>query len=171
MINKGYFRSANLIDTIMALSKDIFKRGTLDFLLLVLLQEQDMYGRQMKEELSRRTNGVYSLVEGAMYPVLYRLEEQQLITHYERRVSKRQVKIFYHLTSEGLACVRELRDDYLSIAGCINTILEEIPKEAQPDEQLLSVADCSTAVQDVYSLGSAAILPAPTASGRAEPAF
>ena len=147
----------------MALSKDIFKRGTLDFLLLVLLQEQDMYGRQMKEELEKRTNGVYSLAEGAMYPVLYRLEEQNYIIHYERKITKRQVKIFYHLTDSGLSCVRELRDDYLAIAQGINTILNTIPKEAQPDESLLFTADGNSAIQDVSPSDIAAILPIPTA--------
>ena len=49
------------------------RRGTIDLLLLTLLQEEDMYGYQLSQQLARRSGGLYTMTEGSMYPSLYRM--------------------------------------------------------------------------------------------------
>ena len=48
--------------------------GTL--LVLSLLDKGDMYGYQMIEELSRRSNQVFQMQEGTLYPILHALEKE-----------------------------------------------------------------------------------------------
>ena len=47
--------------------------GNTEMLILKLLQEQDMYGYQMIEELSRRSNKTFELKAGTLYPLLHLL--------------------------------------------------------------------------------------------------
>ena len=44
--------------------------GSTAMLLLKLLQERDMYGYQMIDELSRRSQNVFELKAGTLYPIL-----------------------------------------------------------------------------------------------------
>lgn len=70
------------------------KRGTVDLLLLTLLHEEDMYGYQLSQELSNRSEGLYVMPEGSMYPTLYRMLEKGLISRpsgYRRQASRQSV--------------------------------------------------------------------------------
>jgi len=51
------------------------KKATIEMLLLNLLKEQDMYGYQLSQELKKRSSGLYTILEGSMYPILYRLND------------------------------------------------------------------------------------------------
>ena len=44
----------------MALSEGI-KRGTVELLILTILQDQDMYGYLLSQELASRSKGLYTL--------------------------------------------------------------------------------------------------------------
>ena len=53
-------------------------------LLLKLLEEEDMYGYQMIRKLEERSDNVFSLKEGTMYPILHALEEEGAVESYEK---------------------------------------------------------------------------------------
>ena len=71
------------------------KKATIELLLLKLLDEGDMYGYQLSGELKRRSNGQYTILEGSMYPILYRLTEGGYISFYETKVGVRQTRVYY----------------------------------------------------------------------------
>lgn len=98
----------------MALS-DGFKRGTVELLILTLLQDQDMYGYQLSQELAARSRGLYSLQESSMYPTLYRLVEKKLISDRQEKVGKRRIRVYYHLEEAGKIYLKALRKEYCSI--------------------------------------------------------
>ena len=106
----------------MALSEGI-KRGTVELLILTLLQDKDMYGYQLSQELTRRSNGLYTLQESSMYPTLYRLVEKGMITDRREQVGRRKVRVYYHLDETGKKHVKALRDEYCSICRGIFSIL------------------------------------------------
>ena len=47
------------------------KKGVLEILVLHLLSEQDMYGYQLIMALDERSQGMFKLKEGTLYPILY----------------------------------------------------------------------------------------------------
>lgn len=106
----------------MALSEGV-KRGTVELLLLTLLQDQDMYGYQLSQELARRSNGLYTLQESSMYPTLYRLVEKGMITDRQEKVGKRKVRVYYHLEKNGQDYLQALRREYFGICRGILFIL------------------------------------------------
>ena len=60
------------------------KKATIEMLLLNLLKEQDMYGYQLSQELKKRSSGLYTILEGSMYPILYRLNDSGYISFFEK---------------------------------------------------------------------------------------
>ena len=74
--------------------------GSTSMLLLRLLEEKDMYGYEMIETLESRSNHVFSLKAGTLYPLLHTLEEKQYLTCYEREANGKTRK-YYSLTREG----------------------------------------------------------------------
>ena len=67
-------------------------------LLLKLLEEEDMYGYQMIRKLEERSNQVFSLKEGTLYPMLHSLEEQEAVESYESQAETGRKRKYYRLT-------------------------------------------------------------------------
>lgn len=107
-----------------AYNPNYFRKGLLPLLLLHLLKEQDMYGYELVKTISSRTNGVISVKEGAMYPVLYQMLEAGQIS--ERRVpyKKRMTHIYYHLEEPGHRLLQELKQEYLHVTQTMMEFLE-----------------------------------------------
>lgn len=106
----------------MAISENL-KRGTIELLLLTLLQENDMYGYQLSQELSFRSGGRYTLQESSMYPTLYRLLDKGVISDRKVLVGKRRTRIYYHLEPSGEVYLKQIRAEYLSVCGGVLAIL------------------------------------------------
>lgn len=99
------------------------KKATIEMFLLKLLAEGDMYGYQLSQELKKRSNGNYTILEGSMYPILYRLTDQNHISFYEKKVGKRQTRIYYHLEESGLAYLHSLKQSYADFTAMIAFLL------------------------------------------------
>ncbi len=99
------------------------KKATIEMLLLRLLSEGDMYGYQLTQEFKKRSAGIYTILEGSMYPILYRLTEQNYIFSYERKVGKRQIRIYYHLNEEGKVYLEKLVSSYHEFSNVIEFLL------------------------------------------------
>lgn len=99
------------------------KKATIEMMLLKLLSESDMYGYQMTQELKKRSTGIYTLLEGSMYPILYRLSDQGYISFYEQKITPRQSQVYYHLEEKGIKYLKQLLTDYEQFLGVISFLL------------------------------------------------
>ena len=76
-------------------------RGTLKTVVLKVLQEHPrMYGYQLSKEVSQQTEGKIELTEGALYPILHKLQKDSLVTAEEVAMGKR-IRKYYRLTDKG----------------------------------------------------------------------
>lgn len=91
---------------------------------LRLLRENDRYGYEILRELEQRSNGVLLLNEGALYPVLHKLEAEGHISSYWEDTEGRKRK-YYHLTPEGAALFDAKLTQWESFSKAVNTVLEE----------------------------------------------
>ena len=80
--------------------------------ILALLKREDMYGYQLVQETARISGGKLTTQEGSLYPVLYRLLEQGLISDRRVQVGKRMTRIYYHLEPAGETRLQELIQEY-----------------------------------------------------------
>lgn len=82
----------------MAIDKSLVS-GSISMLLLRLLEEKDMYGYEMIDTLESRSNHVFSLKAGTLYPLLHSLEEKGYLTAYENEVNGKTRK-YYSITKK-----------------------------------------------------------------------
>ena len=66
----------------MAVEKSLLS-GSTAMLILKLLEEKEMYGYEMIETLRERSENVFELKAGTLYPLLHSLEENGALEYYE----------------------------------------------------------------------------------------
>lgn len=81
-------------------------------LLLKLLEEEDMYGYQMIRKLEERSNQVFSLKEGTLYPILHGLEEEEAVESYEKCAETGRMRKYYRLTKKGEKLLRKKQKEW-----------------------------------------------------------
>jgi DNA-binding PadR family transcriptional regulator len=102
------------------------RRGTLILAVLAQLREE-RYGYSLRQALS--SVGV-EIDEGALYPMLRRLEAQGLLASEWREEDKRK-KRFYQLSEEGRAVLARLADEWRAINAALEPLLEPAPSGGQ----------------------------------------
>ncbi len=76
-------------------------QGTLDLLILKVLEGQPTHGYGVARTIERVTDDVLKVEEGSLYPALHRMEERGWISStWGRSENKRRAK-FYTLTEAG----------------------------------------------------------------------
>lgn len=102
------------------------KKGTTELLLLLLLSEADMYGYQLTQEIGARSNQLFILKEGSMYPILYRLMEKGYISDRKEKVGVRRIRVYYHLEAKGYTYLELLKTEYEAIHQGICRIMQSV---------------------------------------------
>ena len=92
--------------------------GSMALLILKLLEDGDKYGYQMTSELKARSEDVFHLKAGTLYPLLHTLEEKGLVTAYEREAAAGKP-----LTKEGQAALREKEAAWHTYADAVGRVL------------------------------------------------
>ena len=101
-----------------------FRRGVMSLVILALLKREDMYGYQLVQETEKRSGGRIITQEGSLYPVLYKLLDQGLISDRKVKVGKRMNRIYYHLEPAGEDRLAELTREYEEMSRGVFMILE-----------------------------------------------
>lgn len=107
------------------------KRGTIELILLSLLSKKDMYGYDICREIEEKSNGLYVVTEGSLYPVLYRMLEKGYITDRSEKVGKRRTRVYYHIEQSGLDYLHEIKREYFSLHNGIMLISGSIEEGEQ----------------------------------------
>ena len=98
--------------------------GSMALLVLKLLEDGDKYGYQMTSELRQRSEDVFHLKAGTLYPLLHTLEEKGLVTAYEREAVAGRPLRDYHLTKGGVAALREKKAGGHAYANAVGRVLK-----------------------------------------------
>jgi transcriptional regulator len=98
-------------------------QGTLDMLVLRALQLEPMHGWGITERIEQWSEEVLSVGQGTLYPALYRLERQGLITSdWDVTENNRRAR-YYKLTAAGRRhVVREL-ESWRRLSRAIDLVL------------------------------------------------
>ena len=67
----------------MAIDRSLVS-GSTSMLILKLLEGKDMYGYEMIEALREKSNNVFELKAGTLYPLLHGMEEKGYLGSYEQ---------------------------------------------------------------------------------------
>lgn len=105
----------------MAIDKSLIQ-GSLTMLILRLLEEKDMYGYEMIETLRGKSNNVFELKAGSLYPLLHSLEEKNFVSSYEDDSSGKTRK-YYHLSGEGKRFLKEKKEEWEVYSTAVSSVL------------------------------------------------
>ena len=97
--------------------------GGTGMLLLSLLSKRDMYGYEMIEELRARSNSIFDLKAGTLYPLLHTLEEQGLVSCYDQSAGESRVRRYYALTSDGRNALAKKQAEWECYVDAVNGVL------------------------------------------------
>ena len=102
------------------------KKGVLEMLVLKLLLNEPKYGYQIIQEMKEKSEEVFLLKDGTLYPILYRLEDDGLVeSEWSETEGRRVPRKYYRITSDGIASFEEIRDVWMRTSGGVNKILED----------------------------------------------
>lgn len=104
------------------MNKNSLYKGTLQNIILKLLsKEVKMYGYQMTQRAKELTEGELEMTEGALYPILHKLENEGIILSEIQNVNGRDRK-YYMLTEKGKKQQAKKEEEMKSYILNLNTI-------------------------------------------------
>lgn len=106
----------------MAIDKSLLT-GSTTMLILKLLDEMDMYGYQMIEELSKKSNNAFELKAGTLYPLLHTLEQRNMLTSYEKTADNARVRKYYSITKFGRKHLKEKKEEWKVYSAAVDGVL------------------------------------------------
>jgi len=87
-------------------------KGTVDILILSVLDEGDNYGYEISRIIKARTEGLFEILEATMYLALKRLETQKAIDFYWGDESGGGRRKYFKITDLGKAQLKQLIKDW-----------------------------------------------------------
>jgi PadR family transcriptional regulator, regulatory protein PadR len=109
-------------DAVAAINRELLK-GSLDLVVLALLEQGPMYGYQIVKEVRQRSGDVLHLKEGSLYPALHRLEHAGLIAGTWQTREDGANRRYYQLTPAGVQAARDKRAEWLRFTGAVAGVL------------------------------------------------
>ena len=105
------------------------KRGSLELIVLHLLEPGEAYGYEIVTKLSTQTNGVLGVTDGTLYPVLYRLERAGYVAVRWETPERGVPRKYYRLTAAGRGELARLKFEWHSFVDAMARLLarEEAP--------------------------------------------
>jgi transcriptional regulator len=101
---------------------DDLKKGSAEFLVLSLLEDEPRHGYELQRLIESRSKGVLVFHVASLYPLLYRLEERGWIAgRWVEKAGERRRR-FYRLTAAGQATLEAQRASWREFVSAINRV-------------------------------------------------
>lgn len=104
---------------------DLFKQGTLELLILRLLNSGTLNGWDIMQRIQLASGEVLSVTPGALYPALHRLEARGLIAANWRPSDNNRKAKFYGLTVRGRKQLETQRREWERFSGAVNLLMKD----------------------------------------------
>jgi len=84
-----------------------FRKGLLEFIILLKLQQGDIYGYELAVEIKKLTS--IEVAEGTLYPLLNRLKRDGLLTSEWKKAEVGSPRKYYEITPLGLTTLAKMK--------------------------------------------------------------
>ena len=105
----------------MAIDRNLVQ-GSMAMMILRLLETKDMYGYEMIDTLRRKSQNVFELKAGTLYPLLHSLEEKGLLVVYEQEAGGKTRK-YYSLTKQGRTLLEKKTEEWKEYSAAVTNVL------------------------------------------------
>ena len=103
------------------------KKGVLELLVLGFICGKPAYGYELLALLDARSDGLFALKEGTLYPVLYRLEDGGLIqSAWQQGAGRAAPKKVYTATAAGRSAFAARREKWGQLCQTTENMLQGV---------------------------------------------
>ena len=100
------------------------KKGSLELLILSVLEGQTRHGYEIGKLLEERSDGKLAFPVSTLYSILYRMEDREWIAgRWEEKKGKRR-RCYYTLTPEGTKVLAEQQEEWKAFTSVVNDVIE-----------------------------------------------
>lgn len=108
----------------MAINKELLKGSTV-ILILSLLDQRPMYGYEMIKEMEVKSEGVFTLKEGTLYPILHSLEAEGMVECYWTETEGGRKRKYYKITKNGREYAKEKQKEWKTFRSAVDKVILE----------------------------------------------
>ena len=105
-------------------SKELTKGTLLPIILKLLSNAEKMYGYEITQKVKELTRGKIDISEGALYPILHKLEADGILETEKVYIGKR-VRKYYRVTKDGTKAVQEITQELNDFIATLSIIFNE----------------------------------------------
>lgn len=110
----------------MAVSKDLVAASATPLILSILAQG-DSYGYAIIQRVRELSGGQMQWTDGMLYPVLHRLEKQDLIESYLSTAESGRRRKYYRVKKSGTKALTEHKSQWLLVHNTLQQLWERRP--------------------------------------------
>jgi transcriptional regulator len=115
----------------LAASQPELLQGTLDMLILKAVSLEPMHGYGILLRIQQCSKDTLAIQQGSLYPAVYRLEHQGLLSsEWGTSENNRRAK-FYHLTAAGRRRLKDEQQGWLRLVDAIGAVMAATPADLQ----------------------------------------
>lgn len=98
-------------------------KGTVDPIILKLVDERPMYGYEIIKVINERTQGAFEWKEGTLYPCLHRLESAGLIQSQWNEAENGRKRKYYTITRKGAGLLKIKVREWTAFSTAVHALL------------------------------------------------
>lgn len=102
------------------MDKELMK-GSIDILLLSQIAQKDTYGFEIVKSLQAKSNNLYKMSEGTLYPALQRLEQKKYLKSYWGDSETGGRRKYYSITEQGKKELVKKINEWNRVSQLINS--------------------------------------------------
>lgn len=112
----------------MNIKKELTK-GSSALLVLSVLEKEDLYGYMIIKKITEKSENVFSLKEGTLYPILHNFENNGYVKSYWVEGEGRNRK-YYKITKKGLKTLSEAKEEWQAYTMAVGKVINVNPISA-----------------------------------------
>nr|GGG72136.1 PadR family transcriptional regulator [Virgibacillus oceani] len=97
-------------------------KGILDGCLLAIIKSKEVYGYELAQKLEGY--GFHSFSEGTIYPLLMRMQKEELVTSTLKKSTAGPRRKYYSLTSKGETELEKFMRNWNHLQNSVNRVLQ-----------------------------------------------
>ena len=106
----------------MGIDKNLVQ-GSMALMLLRLLETKDMYGYEMIDTLSKRSDNVFELKVGTLYPLLHSMVLSGYLESYNQEANGKLRK-YYRITPNGKKYLEKMIEEWNAYANAVTSMIQ-----------------------------------------------
>lgn len=124
--------------------KNTLLTGITDFLVLSILKiKGDCYAYEISKYITSESNKLLSISPNTIYTVMYKLENEHMISEYSVLVGKKRTRVYYHIEADGETYLEELHGDYKNMISAVSSIFDSLEKEGKQHDLIMQAIHIS----------------------------